>query len=63
MVRKVTGEEVKASMIENGIETIELHPCSICGYMLKYLRRGENLFFDRGCDCVRRHTVEPCFFF
>lgn len=47
----ITADQVKEAMINNGITAVDHHNCSFCGYMTRYIRDGENLFFDRGCDC------------
>jgi hypothetical protein len=54
-MRKVTGEEIKAAMIANDITVVPHHACSICDYMTQYVRVGEILYFDAGCDCVKTH--------
>lgn len=57
----VTADEVKNAMIAKDIETADHHDCSFCGYMCKYVRRGNDLFFDRGCHCTYGGTgLEPC---
>lgn len=48
---RVTGEEVKAAMLAANITHVDHHDCGLCGYMTKYWREGEQLYFDRGCDC------------
>ena len=50
----VTGEQVKQAVEVMGFREINHHDCSLCGYPVRYLVDGEtNLFFDRGCGCVR----------
>lgn len=48
---KVTGEEVQAAMIKAGITRVDHHKCGACNYMVKYLREGDQLFFDSSCLC------------
>ena len=50
-MNRVTGDEVKAAMIAGNITQVDHHDCGICGYMTRYWRQGEQLYFDRGCDC------------
>ncbi len=47
----VTSEQVKSAMIGAGINQADHHRCSLCGYMTRYLRDGDELFFDSACDC------------
>lgn len=48
----VTGEQVKAAMIEAGITHVEHHDCGACGSRVFYSREGESLFFNPGCGCA-----------
>jgi hypothetical protein len=52
-----TAEQVEKSMIDNNIESVDHHNCSLCGYMTKYIRQGESLYFDAGCDCTGGETL------
>lgn len=47
----VTGEQVKAAVLAAKLRKIPHHECSICGVMVFYKIRGEQLFFDSGCGC------------
>lgn len=51
-MKDVTAEEVKKSMMENGITEVDHHTCSICKDMTKYVRVEEKLFFNSSCDCT-----------
>lgn len=55
----VTGEQVRAAVQKANIQQVEHHDCSICGYMTRYLIKGDQLYFDPGCDCGVRRTPEP----
>ena len=50
----ITGEQVKDAMIEKGIEYVDHHECGICGVMVFYIREGEQLFFNSGCNCSHK---------
>lgn len=50
----VTGEQVKQAAEAAGIKEIDHHDCGGCGYMTKYIIENGQLYFDPGCDCVRR---------
>lgn len=54
---EVTGEKVKAAMIAHGINTVDHHPCAICEYMTRYIRRGDMLYFDAGCYCTNGNNL------
>lgn len=28
------------------------HKCSMCGYHCGYIYKGDNLYYDSGCDCT-----------
>jgi hypothetical protein len=56
---EVTGEEVLAAMKAANITEVEHHDCGGCGYMTKYLRDGDSLFFDPGCWCSRYGAAYP----
>lgn len=51
-MNKVTADQLKDAMIEKGIFVVDHHPCGLCGYMTKYVRSGNRIWFDRGCDCM-----------
>lgn len=55
----VTADEVKNAMIANGIQEVEHHDCAICGGMVGYVRRGEQLFFNPHCGCAGSGSLEP----
>lgn len=48
----ITANQVKDGMTRNGIITVDHHSCGFCDYMTKFVREGDELFFDPGCDCV-----------
>jgi hypothetical protein len=50
---EVSGKQLKEAMVAAGIDRAEHHACGGCGYMTAYVRRGDELFFDAGCDCTR----------
>ena len=45
--------EVKQAMIKANITSVFVRECSLCNYPLAYVRDGENIYFDSGCDCTR----------
>lgn len=47
----VTPEQVRDAMMAAGIERVESHTCSLCGYPRAYIREGDRLFYDPGCNC------------
>ena len=53
----ITGEDVKKAMIESEFEEAIDETCAECGYVKKYIRRGEVLHFDSGCDCSGGPTI------
>jgi hypothetical protein len=59
MKTKFTGEEVKESVLENGIQSIDHHRCSICNLMVYYEIKGGELYFQPSCDCSQWHPPEP----
>jgi hypothetical protein len=58
-MQRVTGEAVKAAMIEKGIINVPHHDCGGCGVWVRYFREGEQLFFDPRCGCTSRGYPEP----
>ena len=60
MKRDITGDEVKISVLDMGVDTIPHHECSICGVMVKYQIVKEQLFFDSSCNCMPPHSPEHC---
>lgn len=55
--RQVTGEEIKASMIDKNITFVQCRPCSICQVDIGYLRKFGDVFFDPNCGCL--YTQSP----
>lgn len=49
---RLTGDQVKAAMIAAELDFAGFSHCSMCGYITRFLRDGENLLFDGGCYCV-----------
>jgi hypothetical protein len=56
---EVTGEQVKEAMTAAGITRVVIRECSMCGYPLAYLRAGDCLAYDAGCNCTGRSVLEP----
>lgn len=54
----VTGEQVKKAMTDAGVNSVDHHKCGFCGYMTKYIRRGETLYFDAGCYCTPGNDLQ-----
>lgn len=52
----------KSSVHAAGIERIDHHDCSLCGYMTAFLIRGDDVFFDAGCYCTCRDASRPSSF-
>jgi len=53
-------DEVKTAALAAGITRVEVRPCSMCGYLMAYLIKGEELWYDPGCDCTTRDSyLEP----
>lgn len=48
----VTGTQVREAMVAANIVQVEHHRCGVCRYMTKYVRDGDLLFFDVGCNCT-----------
>jgi len=60
MTTMVTGEQVKDAMTKAGITFAAVRQCSICERPLFFERRGEDVFFDSNCECVRAISqVQP----
>jgi hypothetical protein len=60
MKERITGEEVKAMMIECNNDYVYSRQCSICRYPLGYIVRSfedDDVVFDAGCDCTSRGPV------
>jgi hypothetical protein len=55
----ITGEQVKQAMIAAKIRKVDHHDCGVCGYMTRYLRDGEDLYFDAGCYCTYGSEPAP----
>ena len=54
-----TGEQIRDGMKKAGITRVFSRDCSICGYDLCWIRKGDYLFFDSGCNCVTYSCCEP----
>ena len=48
----ITADEVKEAMMFSNTTTVDHHKCSFCGWMVKYIREGEHLFFAASCNCT-----------
>ena len=58
--RKRTGADFRAAAEKHGITRWQIHDCSICDYPCGYLFRGDEVFYDSGCDCVTyRSDLHP----
>jgi len=55
----ITGTQVKEGMENANISEVEHHRCGLCNYKTRYVRKGEELYFDSGCDCTHRYNLEP----
>lgn len=44
-------DEFKTAVSNLGLSEVVINECSMCGYALKYLFRGEHVYFDAGCYC------------
>ena len=55
----ITGEQVRQAVASAGIERIEHHECSMCGYKCAYIVREGNLYFDPGCYCSGGVGLSP----
>lgn len=51
MSTKITGEQVKAAVLNAGITYIPHHDCGLCGEKVAYQVFDGNLFFCPGCGC------------
>ena len=60
MKERITGEEVKAMMIEHNNDYAFSRLCSICRYPLGHIVRSfdeDDVVFNAGCDCTSRGPV------
>ena len=55
----INGADVQAAMEKAGITEYYARDCSICGYPLAYYVNGDDVQFDRGCDCGPRAPMQP----
>lgn len=58
MLERVTADEVKGAMIAANIENVDHHDCGICGFMCRFIRTGDALYFDPGCHCTGGSPLE-----
>ena len=54
----VTADHVRDAMIAKNINEVPYHRCGVCGYLTKYIRRGDMLYFDAGCYCTDANNLE-----
>lgn len=55
-----TVEEFKAAVKQHNITRWPIRNCSICGYEMSYMFRGDKVFYDTGCTCTyNRGDLEP----
>lgn len=56
----MTTQEQIAALRKQGNGRILIRECTMCGYELAYIWRGEELFYDTGCPCTgMRGGLEP----
>ena len=48
----VTGEQVRAAVLEAGVTHIPHHACAFCGEWVGCLVHGKDLYFDPSCGCA-----------
>lgn len=53
---KRVGSDFRAAAEAHRITKWQIHACSLCGYPCSFLFRGDEVFYDAGCDCV---TMSP----
>lgn len=51
-MKKITIDDFKKSVAENGITRWNVHNCSMCNYTCGFIFNEGNVFYDSGCDCV-----------
>lgn len=51
-MNKRSAQEFAEAVKSLGISEWIVNECSICGYDLKFLFRGDKVFYDSGCYCV-----------
>lgn len=54
-----SGDDFKKQAVKLNITKWPMHDCSICGYPCGYLFRGDEVFYDSGCDCVNYTNIQP----
>ena len=47
-----TVADFKEAAERNNITSWPIHDCSICGYQCGYIIKGDEVFYDNGCDCI-----------
>lgn len=45
-------EAFRKAQKEKNISRWAIHDCSICGYQCGYVFRGDDVFYDSGCNCT-----------
>jgi hypothetical protein len=53
MLRKP--EEFHKQAKKLNIKEWRIHNCSICGYPCGYIIKGDDVYYDSGCDCTGCH--------
>lgn len=51
--------DFKQAVVTHDIHGWHIRDCSMCGCPLCYLFRDGGVFFDAGCDCTGRSSIEP----
>lgn len=54
-----TADELRAQAKLKDITFYLVHHCSMCNYPCGYVIKGEEVFYDSGCNCVTYNNVEP----
>jgi hypothetical protein len=54
-VEKAMKEEL-ISALKSG-KTFFTHDCAFCDYRCNFFAKGEHLYFDHGCGCVKNHQI------
>lgn len=53
----VSGDQIKATMIDQNIRYVQHHACSICDEFVYFVREGDHLFFDSSCGCAQSNPT------
>lgn len=47
-----TAEDFRGAAKEKGIDFGMMRRCGLCGYLCGFYFRGEDVYYDSGCDCT-----------